>query len=335
MRGFEEQAFRRSLEASERRRAEAKARRRQQDRIFLGIFVAAIFVIVFGVALAFTPRDVPAAPSLTVRWLQYPAKLTFDPHRTSSDGQCHVVGRLALRPGRPLGVATNVESRWRVGWGADSPDADSREKRWIGSREDSTQEVRFWWPRHGLAAILPHSGPDYCLQLEGLATVNTPDGRNTVKAGQGEFAPVWISPHIRVTKPQTAWHERAVTALEKASGQLSRVGNPTSNLKPPHWEVVSSFEDSRGASDDRATYLAVAPEDVARSDLLPVTQAIAKTIARDIPRASIKLIVRFPGRKNSSAVMRVVPDGNGRLLGWLKERENEEGRPLQWSQGAS
>jgi hypothetical protein len=338
MRAFEEQAFHRSLEASERRRAAALARRRRQDNRFLGGLAGVVVLAGCLILIAASRRRVPGPPSLSVQWPQYAGVLNFFSD-SSERGACRTIGRVLLRPGRPVAVQAHADAAWRLSWRGDNVQAHGEHARWIGSTEATSLTLQCWWPRSGLARAVPRWRPDYCLQLQSVTPQAGPDGRQRLQLQEERGSAVWITPHVAISSPAAAWDEKAVDALERALADVVNAGaqpGATTVMKAalplPRWLLATSFQGDAQApvSADVATYLAVLPEDVLKPAFIDTFKTVARALAHRAPQASIKLALRYPNTKNAAAVMRIVFDGKGHHSGWVKECEAAKAKPLVW-----
>jgi hypothetical protein len=309
---LDEVVFKRSLEASERRLARARARRELQVKRFkLLCIVGLIFVVVIS-ALSLARRTAPAPPLLVVHWPQ-PAATQVLPGSST----------LLLRPGRPINVTVAPDAEhWSLSWITGKDQTSSGEIKWSSSQIKDTLKVRCRAHASGLQRLVAWLWPTHEIVLHGIRAESLDKFHRRVTPPPGGM---WIFPHILAGSPVT-WDERALPLLL----QVTPVQPQPQSLKPEAswWSLRPSFDTAM--ADDGSTYALLSTfKFVDDFDAVRDLTQVARALARARPDASIKFVVRLD-RNPAQGIMRLALDGKGERAAWVKRPGEATGGPLEW-----
>ena len=307
---YDDQQYRASHAASERRLAAARARARKARRwkaLGIGLLILAVPV---GLAAAVALARAPQAPYLVVTWPKPKVPQVLAPGQT-----------VLARGGQPFEIAlTNVE-RWDVTWKSGSAEQTGGQFSWAPAEgtghlraecrplaQDWERYFQWLWPtRHvGLTSVAAVAKSNYARQI------------STNRDG------VWVYPHI-FAAGSVAWDERALPLLADAAELL-----PASNADQPsraepgagNWRLVSDFEGEAGAPNLDATFASLHAPDI--ESALP---KIAARIVKRAPDASVKFVLRLD-RDPQQAIVRIAYDGKRERAAWVRRTGDAKGHPL-------
>jgi len=309
---LDEVVLKRSLEASERRLAKARARHERQVRQFKSLCLGGLVFIVVGSFVSFARRSAPPAPLLMVRWSQ-PATTQVLPGGST----------LLLRPGNPVSVTVTPDAdKWRLNWITGKDQNSGAETQWSSSKTKDTLKVQCRARASGLTRLIAWLWPTREIVLHGIRAESLDQSRRRVTPPPGG---IWVYPHILANSP-VFWDERALPLLL----QVTPVQTQPQGSKPEAswWSLRPSFDTA--LADDGSTYALLSTfKFVDDFDAVRDLTRVARSLARAVPDASIKFIVRLD-RSPAQGIIRLALDGKGERAAWVKRPGEAAGGPLEW-----
>lgn len=238
MRPIDEHSLRRSIEASERRRADARARRERQARLLKwGLVLVTVLIILFVVARGWQARsqhssqppisgssptqtsnaqatdasatDASASdaqavdsqlPRVVVSWPQFDQSLTLSPAPPADNGMARIADHVVLWPGRPLTVSVENTMGWELEWSGEGVQGQDEKATWeaTGSGGATTLVLKFRPSSSGSAGVEPGTGTGQTGQIELIGLVPRPVGYRRQTLDELGSAKAWITPHVAV-----------------------------------------------------------------------------------------------------------------------------------------
>ena len=316
---YDDQQYRISSEASERRLAAARARARNWRRArALGIALLALAVPI-AIAAVVAAAGAPGAPFLVVTWPKPKVPQVLAPNQT-----------VLARGGQPFDVAVTHADKWDVTWKSGGAQQKEGVFKWAPA-EGSGQLTALCQPRaRGWESYFGFLWPEREVSLSSATAKSGGNYARQLTTGPGG---AWIFPHV-FALGAVSWDERALPLMASAADLLPETAlntklaptraQPTEGL----WRLVSNFEGEATLPSENGTFASFHAPDLENS--LPL---IAARIVKQAPQASVKFVLRLD-RDPQQGIIRIAFDGKRERQAWVRRKGDTEGQPFKgWEDG--
>ena len=316
---YDDQQYRVSHEASERRLAAARRRGRALRRWrALGV-LAAVVGVPFVVTLGIVAARAPQSPFVVLTWPK------------PKSPQILASGQTVLaRGGQPFEVAVTDAEKWNVTWKSGGAQQQDGVFNWapadgVGQMTALCKPVTEGWISY-FSWVWP-------TRQVTLRSVNATSQGNYARQLATDRQGVWVYPHV-FAAGNVAWDERALPLLAQAADLLS---NETSSgaAAPARalpseglWRLVSDFDGESAQPSKNGTFASLHAPNL--EEALPT---IAARIVKTAPAASVKFVLRLD-RDPQQGILRVAYDGKRERKAWVRRAGDSNGKVFTgWEDG--